>query len=166
MTSEYKHEFVTEVSRVRVELDELLRQSDEVSLRQPGVEGEWSCADVLAHLSGYTRGVADELRRARGLSALSPDYAAAPGLSDDDFNAIVVGYWRTRSTTALLSEEREAFQALVAEVLRLPAEAIETPGWFRFTRQKSLREILPAQIHQHYADHLPAVRTAIVSVET
>jgi len=158
---DFKHEFVASTARVRVEVDDLLRTATEAELRQPNAEGDWSCADILAHLSGYTRGVADALREARGLGPVAPPYGAAPGLSDDDFNAIVVSYWRSRTVEALLGEERSAYGALVSEVLRVPTAAIETPGRFAFCKRASLQAILPQQIHQHYADHMPALRRSL-----
>jgi hypothetical protein len=153
----FRVEFTAQTTRVRRELDHLLVGATEARLREPGAEGDWSCADVLAHFTGYTRGVADALRQARGEGPLAPAYQAPPGLGDDDFNAIVVGYWRKRSLVELLAEERSAFNALVEEVLRLPQVALETPGQFAFTK-RSLLEILPNQIHKHYVDHMPALR--------
>jgi hypothetical protein len=58
--------FAHDMTSVRVELDELLRGGPDHALRQPGIGGEWSCADILAHFAGYTRGVADGLAKARG----------------------------------------------------------------------------------------------------
>ena len=161
MSDAIKLAFSAQMEAMRQELDDLLRRASNAELRRPGIEGEWSCADVLAHFAGYTRGVADLLAEARGLRSLAPRYNAPPGLNDDDFNAIVVSYWRARPVQELLTEERAAFDALVAEVSRLTSKALLTDGYFAFAKGRSLDSILPAQSHQHYRDHLPALRHAL-----
>jgi DinB family protein len=142
---------------VRAELDELLRGASDAALRRPEIEGQWSCADILAHFAGYTRGVADGLAKARGAAANSPPYDAPPGLGDDEFNAIVVNYWRSRPSLELLKEERDAFRALVAEVDMLPADALDKEGKFAFLGGRSLAAILPGNGHRHYREHFPAI---------
>jgi hypothetical protein len=153
--------FLAEMTGVRAELDELLEGVSESALRAPGVEGEWSGADILAHFAGYTRGVADLLRDDRGAERQAPLYNAPPGLGDDDFNAIVVRFWRQRPVEELLREERDAFQALVDEVSALTDDALTAEGRFSFTRGRSLESILPGQAYRHYRDHLPAIRRAV-----
>jgi len=154
-------QFRAEMTGVRAELDELIEGASESALRAPGVEGEWSGADILAHFAGYTRGVADLLRDERDAERQAPLYNAPPGLGDDDFNAIVVGFWRQRPVEELLREERDAFQALVDEVTALTDDALTAEGRFSFTRGRSLESILPAQAYGHYRDHLPAIRRAL-----
>ena len=154
-------QFEAEMRSVRAELDELLRGFSEAALREPGVEGIWSRADVLAHFAGYTRGVADLLRATRGAQSDAPPYNAPPGLGDDDFNAIVVQFWRQRPIEDLLREEREAFKALVDEVNALPADSLSAEGRFAFAKGRSLESILPAQGYRHYRDHLPAIRRVL-----
>jgi hypothetical protein len=154
-------QFEAEMRNVRAELDELLRGVSEAALREPGAEGTWSSADVLAHFAGYTRGVADLLRATRGVEPEAPPYNAPPGLSDDDFNDIVVQFWREQPIEDLLREEREAFEALVHEVSALPAESLSAEGYFPFAKGRSLESILPAQGYRHYRDHLPAIRRVL-----
>ena len=149
------------MSRLRAELNALLRGVSETALRVPGAEGEWSSADVLAHFAGYTRGVADLLGATHGAEPKAPDYNAAPGLSDDDFNDIVVRFWRGRPIAELLSEESDAFEALVAEVKALPAGVLSAEGYFDFARGRSLEAILPAQSYGHYREHLPSIRRVL-----
>jgi len=127
----------------------------------PRAEETWSIADVLAHFAGYTRGVADLLGATRGAQPRAPAYDAPPDLNDDDFNQVVVQFWRRRPIADLRLEESEAFQALVAEVKALPAGALSADAYFEFTRGRSLESMLPAQSCGHYRDHLPAIRRAL-----
>jgi len=154
-------QFEAEMRSVRAELDELLEGASEAALREAGAEGTWSSADVLAHFAGYTRGVADLLRAERHAHPQAPPYNAPPGLGDDDFNAIVVRFWRERPIEDLLREEREAFEALVDEVNALPADSLSAEGRFSFANGRSLNSILPAQGYRHYRDHLPAIRRVL-----
>ena len=145
------------MSAVRAELDGLLSGVSDAALKRPAIEGEWSCADILAHFAGYTRGVADGLAKARGAAASSPPYDAPAGLGDDEFNAIVVNYWRRRPSSELLKEELNAFNALVAEVQKVPVDVLDADGAFPFLGGKSLAAILPGNSHHHYREHFPAL---------
>ena len=156
-------DFSREMAAVRIELDDLLRGASDSMLREPRIYGEWSCADVLAHFAGYTRGVADGLARARGSRANSPAYGAPPGLSDDDFNAVVVDYWRQRPISELLEEERDAFRALMTEVEDLEPATLTAAGVFQFLGFKSVESILPGNGYRHYREHMPALIEALRS---
>jgi len=149
------------MAAVRAELDRLLADSNEGTLRRPNVEGSWSCADVLAHFAGYTRGVADLIADDRGIQNAAPPYKAAPDLDDDAFNAIVVDYWRKRPIEEMLAEERAAFQALADEVAQVSRDDLLAAGRFKFARGRPLLAILPAQSYGHYRDHMPALRRGL-----
>jgi hypothetical protein len=149
-----------EMATVREEMDALLRGASEAALREKGAEGDWSCADILAHLTGYTRRYGSRLAAARGVARVAL-YDAPPSLHDDDFNAIVVGYWRTRPIQELIQEERAAFADLVAEVEALPAAARVAEGHFPFSRGRSLDAILPRPTYLHYRKHFPALRRTL-----
>jgi hypothetical protein len=148
------------MAAVRDELDTLLRGASEAALRKTGAEGAWSSADILAHFTGYTRRYGARLAAARGI-ARATLYNAPASLHDDDFNAIVVGYWRTRPTQELIAEERAAFDDLLIELQALPAAARRVEGHFPFTRGRSLDAILPRPTYLHYRKHFPALRRAL-----
>ena len=156
-----KRSYEFEMAAVRAELDTLLLGAAEATLRTTGTEGDWSCADILAHLTGYTRRYGDRLAEARGIAPRSVPYNAPASLHDDDFNAIVVGYWRTRPIQELVREERAAFDSLLTEVEAVPAAARTAAGHFPFARGRSLEAVLPRPTYLHYRKHFPTLRRGL-----
>ena len=149
-----KAEFETEMASVRVELDSLLARLSPTTLRQPGILGDWSRADIVAHFAGYTRDMTNSLALARGSGTGRPDYDVWEGMNIDQFNDVVVGYWRLRPTMELLNEERLAFSLLLSEVNQLTEATFESAGFFSFTGGRSLASILPGATFLHYQEHL------------
>src|SRR2546423_12143325 len=109
------------MAAARKSLDEVLRDASPAALLKPRMIQAWSCADVLAHFAGYTRSISDQLAAIRGKARSGPDYQAPEDATTDEYNAIVVEYWRERHLEELLEEEGAAFAALIREVLELPA---------------------------------------------
>jgi mycothiol maleylpyruvate isomerase-like protein len=154
-------EFEVEMGAARAGLDEILRAASPAVLLGPRTIHDWSCADVLAHLAGYTRSIADELAASSGRARLGPEYQAAAEASVDDYNRAVVAFWREQSVEALLAEEQAAFGALLDEVLALPDGALIDEQRFPFTGGRSLAAILPNNSYAHYRMHLPELRSAL-----
>ena len=50
-----KREFIERVNSERTSWDELLAQVPDDRMPEPGVEGDWSTKDVLAHVTWYER---------------------------------------------------------------------------------------------------------------
>ena len=149
------------MGEARAALDALLEGASTAALLEPATIYAWSCADVLAHLAGYTRSIADELAASRAEARHGPDYPAPPDAGTDEYNAIVVAHWRDRRLVELLEEERVAFAALVDEVRFLPDNALRDVTRFPFINGRSLAAVLPNNSYAHYEMHLPQLRSAL-----
>jgi hypothetical protein len=149
-----KGEFEVEMGVARIMLDAILKQASSTALLRPNTIAAWSCADVLAHLAGYTRSIADDLAAAGGRPRHGPDYQTPADATIDEYNATVVAYWRRRQLDELLDEERTAFIALTDEVMALSEDAIADVGHFEFVAGRSLADILPNNSYEHYHMHL------------
>ena len=75
----------------------------EEQLSQPGVSGEWSCRDVVAHLAAWQRTAPEELPKVLAGRATSADVALV-----DDFNAMAVERARRWSLAELMAEYQAA----------------------------------------------------------
>jgi hypothetical protein len=96
---------------------------DEVGLArmdQPGVNGEWSMKDLLAHLTGWDVWAVARLQAAqRGEPAPAPPWPAQLQ-GDDEINAWIYAAYRDRSTGEVLAETQQVFEQLLAVVEALP----------------------------------------------
>ena len=156
-----RHEFEAEMAAARAALDGILRDASPAALLKPRTIQAWSCADVLAHLAGYTRSISDQLAAIRGKDRSGPEYKAPPDATTDEYNEMVVEHWRERNLEELLEEESAAFAALVREVLEVPEDALTDETRFEFAGGRSLARILPNNSYAHYRMHLPEL-TAVL----
>jgi hypothetical protein len=89
-------------------------------LEQPGVNGEWSMKDLVAHLTGWNRWLVIRLLAAqRGDSEPAPPWPAHLQ-TEDDINAWIYETYHERSVGDVLDETRHVFEQLLAVLESLP----------------------------------------------
>jgi hypothetical protein len=94
--------------------EELLEQVGLIRMDQPGVNGEWSMKDIVAHLTGWNRWLITRLQAAQhGESEPLPPWPAQLQ-SDDEINAWIFASKHERSVREVLDESRRPFQQLLA----------------------------------------------------
>jgi hypothetical protein len=124
-----REELVHYLERARNELLASFRGLPAKEMTQPGVVGEWSVKDVLAHVTSWEEQVLPDLARlARGDTALlaSVDLYAT---NYDPFNAIIMTLTLGLGLDQVL-RELEIFRAdFMAAVARLP-DAVLSDGQF------------------------------------
>src|SRR5262249_15587055 len=80
-----KSEFLDTLQTVRAQWEELLAEVGKARMQEPGVAGEWSVKDIIAHVTWPEREMAAILQ-ARSLVAGSELW----DLPQDELNAVVV----------------------------------------------------------------------------
>jgi hypothetical protein len=105
----------------------LLAEIGEDRMEEPGVAGEWSIKDVVAHLTAWRRRTVGRLEAAaRGQPEPAHEWPA--DLRDDDeINAWFHARDRDKSVPEVLSEARRVFQQLVSAVEKLPEDVLDHP---------------------------------------
>ncbi|HEX2698376.1 MAG TPA: ClbS/DfsB family four-helix bundle protein [Anaerolineales bacterium] len=98
----------------------ILDQIDSARMEQPGVNGEWSMKDVVAHLTGWNRWLVARMQAAaRGEAGPLPPWPAQLQ-ADDEINAWIYESNRERSMGEVLDETQQVFQQLLAVIEGLP----------------------------------------------
>jgi hypothetical protein len=100
----------------------LLERIGPVRMDQPGVNGDWSMKDIVAHLAGWNRWLVTRLQAAqRGESEPLPPW---PGQlqSDDEINSWIFASNHERSVREVLDESRQLFQQLFSAIEDLPED--------------------------------------------
>src|SRR3972149_1809130 len=108
-----KSEFLTALIAERAEWDSLLAQIDEARMTEPGVVGEWSVKDMIAHITWFEREMVGVLR-ARAL--VGSDLWNLP---HDERNAAIFERNRHRPLSDVLAEAQQVFPQLVELVQSL-----------------------------------------------
>jgi hypothetical protein len=158
-----KVEFLEQMRSMRARWEAVIAEADEAQSVQPGVEGEWSLKDIIAHVTAYERGLVEWLEAAsRGEAVLLPDLDHP----DVDYrNAVIFARNRHLSLQEVMSESRQVFQHLLKLVDGRSNEELAEPWrteWFvrpRWRTSRALWECIADDSYRHYRQHIPGIRT-------
>jgi hypothetical protein len=106
----------------------LLAQIGKERLEEPGVAGEWSVKDVVAHLTAWRRRTVGRLEAvANGRPEPTPPWPADLH-EDDEINAWFHARDRGKSLSEVLDQSRGVYQQLVSAIEKLPDDALDDPA--------------------------------------
>jgi hypothetical protein len=135
----------------------LLDQIGPAHMDQPGVTGDWSIKDIVAHLTGWRRRTVARLQAAqRGEPEPPPPWP--PHLhTDDEINAWIYESRQGASVDAVLAESHEVFQQLLAAIEGLPeATVVNAASHFPWMEGRSFTA---AEFFGHFhEEHEPEMR--------
>ncbi len=140
--------------------EELLAQIGPARMDQPGVNGEWSMKDVIAHLTGWNRRLVAWIQAAQRGQGEPPPPWPAHLQDDDEINAWLYAANRARSVREVLEEMQQVFQQLLAVLSDLPEdvriEQIEPAYYLVWVND---RRFPAGEFFDHFRDdHEPDVR--------
>jgi hypothetical protein len=117
-------------------------------LTEPGVVGDWSVKDIIAHLTWWDE---EALRHLPAIMAgdRPPRYSVAYG-GIDAFNAMMAERKRDVPLPDILTQQHDTHQRLIDFIESVPEE--------HFTRDTRFRRRLRLDTYGHYAIHTKAIR--------
>ena len=144
-----------------------LDQISPTRMDQPGVNGDWSMKDIVAHLTGWNRRLVDRLQAAQRGEPEPPPPWPAHLETEDEINAWIYESHRGRSVPEVLGESRQVFQQLLAVVEALPddvrIEHIEPKFHVVWVGDE---RFLAGEFFDHFHDdHEPDIRAWLARVE-
>jgi hypothetical protein len=165
-----KSELVNWLQQEVREWEALLDQIGPTRIEQPGLNGDWSMKDVVAHLTGWNRWLVARLQAAarREPQPLPPWPANLQ--TDDEINAWIYETYRGRSLREVLEETHQVIQQLLTVVEGLP-EDIQIEQVHRSGRVYHLvwlgeERHQPGEFFDHFHDdHEPDVRAWLARLE-
>ena len=98
----------------------LLDEIGPARMEQPGLNGDWSMKDMIAHLTGWNRWLVDRLQAAGRGEPEPPPHWPAHLQTDDEINAWIYESNRGRSLREVLDETHQSVQQLLAVIEGLP----------------------------------------------
>ncbi len=120
-------------------------------IRRPGVAGEWSVQEVVAHL-GYWAGYAVEVVQAAERGATESFGEGRPSV--DEINATVARVARQSDAASVRAREQASFDALVARVAAMDPELLDVSLRGGATVEAAIRE----DGVDHYREHAAGLR--------
>lgn len=148
-----KRELLALMQSTRQELEALLAQLDPVAMSQPGVAGDWSVKDMLAHIAWY-QAEEGEFFGETGVAA-SPLWATP----QDARNELLLVQNRERTLEDILAEFRTAFTRFMAVVEGLSDADLNQPGRFPDTSAARLPwQAIAVHSYEHDREHIAMIR--------
>jgi hypothetical protein len=135
----------------------LLAEAGEARLTEPGVEGDWSLKDIIAHLTYFETWAANCLMAIqRGEPLPPPEY---PGLSVDEENALIYERRRSWPLADVLRDSQVSFHRSIASVQGLPEKDLYDVEFARAAGVAgTIFDLVEGDMFGHYHDHIRAVR--------
>ena len=98
----------------------LLDQIGPEHMDQPGVAGDWSVKDIVAHLTGWRKRTVARLQAAQRAAPEPPPPWPPQLQTDDEINAWIYETNRERNVQDVLDESRQVFEQLLTVIEGLP----------------------------------------------
>jgi hypothetical protein len=119
-----KAQLLDMIQTARAHWDALLAGIPEAWMTEPGVAGEWSIKDIIAHIAWGER---ENLGVAQSLAVVGSELWR---LSEDERNAAVFEQNRDRELGDVLAESRQTFRLYLDAVAALSEEDLNDPSQF------------------------------------
>jgi hypothetical protein len=151
-----KTQFLSELQDEQAAWEALLSAIDDARMTEPGVAGEWSIKDIIAHLTGWRKRTVSRLQaRLRHQPVPAPPWPSHLQ-TDDEINAWIVASNRDRPLSAILQEDHAVFEQLVDTLNAFPEAALMDPQSFGWLEDQPLNgAVFFAHFHE---EHEPDIR--------
>jgi len=109
--------------------ESLLDQIDPTHMDQPGVNGDWSMKDMVAHQYGWLPRLTSRIQAAQRGEAEPPPPWPAHLQTDDEVNAWIYECNHGRSVQDVLDDSRQVFQQFLTVIKGLPDDTRIDEEW-------------------------------------
>lgn len=134
----------------------LLDEIGEEHMTQPGVAGDWSIADIIAHLTGWRTRTVGRFQAALRHETPPPPVWPQDLQTDDEINAWIYAANHDRPLADVLRDSRAVFAQLVETLAAFPEAELLAPGHFPWMEGEPLTgAVFFAHFHE---EHEPDMR--------
>jgi len=150
-----KNELIEAMVSARNTLDSLIDQIEHSKMTLPGVSGEWSVKDIIAHLTSYDRWLGLTL----ALRGQKPPDLWIEDIPLDEFNHRLFAENRDLTLDEVLQQYREVWRNILDETRARPETYLFTEQTVQGYPDKFIPcDVLRSESYGHYLDHVPALR--------
>lgn len=142
---------IDELTAARTDFNAALDAVEPDSLTTPGLHGEWSARELVAHL-GYWAGYVVDVIRAVQDARVEELYADRAPV--DEVNATVARVARETDLATVRKREAASVEALVDELRRLDPSVLDAP----LPSGHPLEALIREDGMDHYREHAQALR--------
>ncbi len=143
-----RQQLLKKLDKAWVEFKESYADLSDARLTEPGVEGDWTVKDILAHVTWWEEEALKHLPLIMK-EGVPPRYSTQYG-GIDAFNALMTERKQDLSLASVLRQQEETHRRLVDYLQTVPEE--------QFTRETRFRHRLRLDTYSHYPQHAKAIR--------
>ena len=139
------------------ELEGMLEPLDETQMTTPGVYGEWSIKDVLAHLVSWQQRTLDRLYAA----ARNEEPTIPPISTDEEMNRLNEHFYqenKSRPLAEVLANFRSSHLQMLEAVQALSDESLADPQRFAWLKGDALWQLVAGNTYDHISEHIEPIR--------
>lgn len=152
-----KNELLTAMQSGYDNFEALLAPLSVTQLTTPGVNGEWSIKDILAHIATWQKRMAMRLEAI----ARNEDGHLEPEIKNEEqmhaFNAATFDRYRSDSLDEVLSDFRAATRRLRAAVEAVDEDSLFATDRFAWMGGEPLWKNIGGNSFWHYEEHAPMI---------
>lgn len=145
----------------RAQWNALLAQVKPDRMEIPGVEGDWSVKDLVAHLTWYEQAVVEGAQQVQNTGKFTR--RRPEGVSMDDMNSRIAVESRARSASDVLAEADAVFRQLLAIVEAIPQDMLNDPKRLGLPDDMVPWMGVANNSYAHYREHEPALHAWLAS---
>ncbi len=153
-----KQELLERIEAERRRWDTLIATLGSERMVQPGVVGQWSVKDMIAHLSAWQGRPIAWLQAVRDGTRPQPT-PWKQGLTEEEINEWIWQTNRERPLPAVLDESTRTHQELMGLLRSTADEALMPPKRYNWMGERSIVEGIAANTYEHYQEHAAQIRT-------
>jgi hypothetical protein len=142
----------------RARWNALLAQVGLDRMEEPGVEGEWSLKELIAHLTWYERAVVAGARQVMSTGTFSRPQSGLHALEMDERNARIAAQSRARPVGDVLAEAEQVFSQLVAAIAASPEDLLNDPKRMGLPDDVVPWMLVANNAYAHYREHEQSIR--------
>jgi hypothetical protein len=124
-----KSELLNWLQQENRQWEAILDQIGPAQMDQPGLNGDWSMKDLIAHLTGWNRWLVSRLQAAQQGAPRPPPPWPAHLQTEDEINAWIYQSHHGLSPGEVLDQSHQVFQQLLAVIASLPDDVRIEPEW-------------------------------------
>jgi hypothetical protein len=125
-----KAQLLNDLKDEQARWETLLGEIGEARMTQPGVAGDWSIKDIVAHLTGWRIRSVARFRAALHHEPTPPPPWPSHLQTDDEINAWIYAANKDRPLSDVLAESRAVFEQLVETLSAFPEAELLDPKRF------------------------------------
>lgn len=148
-----KQELIAKVEEAQSKWQSLLSEVGEARMEEPGVAGDWSVKDIIAHIAAW---------EGRVLARMESEATGTPlemtSWEMDKMNEEFYSRARDRSLKDVLADSRTSHERFMAFIQSLSEEDLFEGGRFKWTQGNPFYHWVEGNTYEHYDEHAASIR--------